>query len=571
MDRIAELLARLQDLSPEELVELQGLIDTEFDRLAAEDENAETIGELGKVVEAAETAAAEVSRRAEVAEETARAAEELRSRMKLLRTPVEETQTPTEDGEEAVPVDEEGKDPEAKTPPAAAAGQEGLDKAAAGAGRVARMAAQQGRPKAVPGRTAHFGTVLTAGPGLRNVSPGAPVEDRMTLAEGMAEQLSRMNRQAASNGDVMVASAAWTYPEGRRLTRSNSAEANASILEGVVSYGAITASGGTCSPVNVDYSVPTWAGADRPIRDGLAAFSSDRGGIMFVPPPDISALAGATAVWTEATDASPGTATKPVLTINCGTVTTVYVDAIPTRLQFGNMQGRFAPEQIAANTDLAIAAAARIAELNLQAKIDSSCTKVTAAAYLGATRDLLAAIDLSAAAYRYRHRIPRSVSLTAIFPDWTHDMLRADVARELAHSTSGGEPLALSDSDIEAFFTARGIKLIFSLDGRAANALGGSTNPLQGWGTQSAGAILGWPAELDWNLFVDGTFQFLDGGRLDLGVVRDATLDSTNDYETFVETFEGVAFRGIEALVIRSTLTPNGATAGTVAVTGYAE
>jgi len=29
---------------------------------------------------------------------------------------------------------------------------------------------------------------------------------------------------------------------------------------------------------------------------------------------------------------------------------------------------------------------------------------------------------------------------------------------------------------------------------------------------------------------VTGTFQFLDGGRLDLGVVRDSTLDATNDY-----------------------------------------
>lgn len=27
--------------------------------------------------------------------------------------------------------------------------------------------------------------------------------------------------------------------------------------------------------------------------------------------------------------------------------------------------------------------------------------------------------------------------------------------------------------------------------------------------------------------------QYLDGGRLDLGVVRDLTLDATNDYETF--------------------------------------
>ncbi len=40
---------------------------------------------------------------------------------------------------------------------------------------------------------------------------------------------------------------------------------------------------------------------------------------------------------------------------------------------------------------------------------------------------------------------------------------------------------------------------------------------------------------LCWLLYPEGTFQFLDGGRLDLGVCRDSTLDATNDYESFVE------------------------------------
>ncbi len=45
-------------------------------------------------------------------------------------------------------------------------------------------------------------------------------------------------------------------------------------------------------------------------------------------------------------------------------------------------------------------------------------------------------------------------------------------------------------------------------------------------------------------VFVEGSMQRLDGGRLDLGVVRDSTLDATNDYETFVEVFETVVSRG---------------------------
>ena len=52
-------------------------------------------------------------------------------------------------------------------------------------------------------------------------------------------------------------------------------------------------------------------------------------------------------------------------------------------------------------------------------------------------------------------------------------------------------------------------------------------------------------------------------------VVRDATLDATNDYETFVETFEAVAFRGFAsgAYEMVTTLSATGASSGTAAVT----
>lgn len=562
MDRITELLASLQSITPEELEELQGLIDAEFDRLAGEPESVETVSALGQVVDGAELAAAEVTRRAEVAAQTSAAAEELRSRMKLLKTPAEEAEaeTPTNDGApEGVPTGE-------KTPEVNAE-----QVSIAASGRVLKMAAAMSKPTQRPGVTPSGRAVITAS-NLPNVPRNEVIESREQLAEGMCELLQRMDRHASGGSRTVVASARWKdqYPESRRLSERNSAEANMRILESVVSQGAVTASGGVCLPVNVDYSVPTWATADRPLRDGLASFQADRGGIRYVSPPDISALAGATAVWTEATDASPGSATKPVLTVVCGTEQLVYVDAVPTRLQFGNMQGRFAPEQIAANTDLSVAAAARIAELNLLAKIDAASTKVTTAAYLGATRDLLAAMDLAAAGYRYRHRIPRATGLTVILPDWAHDFLRADIARELAHDTNGRDPLALTDSDVDGFLSARGFSPIYMLDGSPLNAFGGNSL-FQGFGTQGAAAINGWPVTLIWRMFVEGTFQFLDGGRLDLGVVRDATLDATNDYELFVEPFEGIAYRGIESITFTSTLLANGASAGTIAPSNLAE
>ena len=108
---------------------------------------------------------------------------------------------------------------------------------------------------------------------------------------------------------------------------------------------------------------------------------------------------------------------------------------------------------------------------------------------------------------------------------------------------------------------------------------GGHSIPAQYWPKFTAGNKPQWPAQeqidgtvvLAWLLFVTGTFQFLDGGRLDLGVVRDSVLDATNDYETFVEVFEDVAFRGNEYYQVQSTVQPTGGSAGWIATSGYHE
>jgi hypothetical protein len=310
-----------------------------------------------------------------------------------------------------------------------------------------------------------------------------------------------------------------------------------------------------------------------------------------VTPPDIgvptlqggtaSGAGLATGVWTEATDADPSGATKPVWQVACGSPVEVYVDAIPTRVEFGNMQSRFAPEQVAANTEQAIATAAREAELNLLAKMFNYSNQVVPEQYLGATRDLLSSIDLMAAQYRYSHRYPRGISLTAIFPEWAMDVLKADLARELAHDNAGSiNVLAITDAQVEDWFSARNIEVIWTMDALQAGTYGtgGVAIPNQFFAKLTPGATPQWPGRtsndafvLAWLLFITGTYQFLDGGRLDLGVVRDSLLDATNDYETFVETFEGIAMRGNEVYQVQSHLLPTGGSAGSVAVGSYAE
>jgi len=436
---------------------------------------------------------------------------------------------------------------------------------------VTAMAARQRHPQRSPeaagASPARNRAVLTATAAMgRSLEP---ITDRMALATAIAETLDRMPRHGPPRGDVLLASARTEYPEDRQLTSDQ--EHNALLMDAVCSPEALTATGGICMPVNVDYTLPTWASADRPLRDGLPAFEATRGGLIYVQPPDIGGLAGATGIWTEATDAAPGLATKPVISVQCGTEEQLYVEAVATRIGFGNMQARFAPEQMAANVDLAASAAARIAENNLLNLIAAQCVQgVTTATVLGAARDLLVTLHQAVAAYRYGHRIPDTQTITAIFPDWLKGLLRADLARELAHGqNSDWNSLMISDDQIDSLFTTTGVKPIWHVDGQPASVSGGVA---QTFAIQTAGAIETFPTKLVFYIFAEGQIQFLDGGRLDLGVVRDSTLDASNDFELFQETFETVAFRGFASGAIQyvAELCASGTSSGSTSVTSCA-
>lgn len=439
----------------------------------------------------------------------------------------------------------------------------------ASSGTVIRMARRR-RPQASPERRTDAAgrAVLVAAGGLDGIRDGEPVTDRWALAEATARTLERMPRQGPPRGPVRLASVTTPYPEDRQLGEDTLE--NAKLIDAVCGPEALVASGGICQPVNVDYSVPTWATAERPLRDGLPAYQAPRGGIRFAKPPDLAEWAAATTVWTEAEDAAPE-GTKPVVSLACPTEESVFVDAVPTRLGFGNLQARFSPEIVAAATDLAMTAAARIAENHLLDLIAASCVKdVTSATLIGATRDLLVAIDQVTAGYRQIHRLPDSQVMTVILPRWVKAQIRADLAREIGHAQNADwNSLAVTDEQIDELLLVHGVRALWHLDGQPAE---GETYPSQVFASPEAKKpVKPFPAKMVWYCFPEGAVQFLDAGRLDLGVVRDSTLDATNDYETFVETFESIAFRGFTGggLQLVSTLCASGATAGTVSTEGH--
>lgn len=410
------------------------------------------------------------------------------------------------------------------------------------------------RPKVTERAT----VAITAGADIPGVTAGSELPNMKAIAEAMTQRMHGMRRTSGGDGEQhTVATLVASYPEDRTL-RNGEPEVNAEKIDKVTSPQAITAAGGFCAPVEVDYNVDSWGVTDRPVKDALASFNADRGGIRWTDQPVLGDLNSAVSTWTLQDDIDAATAgapdpTKPCLRVVCGGENTAYIDAIPLCLTFGNLQTRAFPEQVAANNDLALVTFARYAEQRLLTRIGALSTQVTAGRFLGAARDYFNQVDRAAVAYRNRHRMRDAEPLRVIAPTWLKNLIRADLVNNMPGDGRDGN-FELADAKINAWFRVRNINPSWTIDGETG----------QIFGAQGAGALLDYPSTVIWYLFAEGTFLFLDGGTLDLGLVRDSTLNATNDYKMFVETFEGVAMRGVESLRVTSTLKADGSVAGTV-------
>jgi hypothetical protein len=386
----------------------------------------------------------------------------------------------------------------------------------------------------------------------------------LSVADAMTKRLHAIRRTTGGDGETFsVATLNVNYPESRTL-RSGDVDSNNEKIKKVASPEAILAAGGFCAPVEVSYDIFGFGVTDRPVKDALASFSADRGGIRYSTSPILGDLDDAVSLWTLQNDIDAATEggpdpTKPCLRVVCGEEVVVYTDAIPLCLTFGNLQSRAFPELVARNNELALVTHARYAETRLLTRIGSLSTQVSAPEKLGAARDFFEQVDRAAAAYRSRHRLAADENLRVIVPLWLKNEIRSDLIFSMP-AGSDEDRFGISENIVNGWFAARNINVTWTLDGEAA----GGSNAAQIFGSQNAGALNDWPANVVWYLFAEGTFLFLDGGTLDLGLVRDSTLNATNDYKMFVETFEGVAKVGVEALRVVSALDVNGASAGTV-------
>lgn len=371
---------------------------------------------------------------------------------------------------------------------------------------------------------------------IKGLVAGADFRDMDELNDAFVRKIEQVRTGSGGDGEKRsVVTLLASIGDDRQLSLSDST-GNQAKIDAVTQPQALVASGGYCAPLPVNYDIFGVGSAARPVRDALPTFGATRGGIRYIAPPVLGAYNGAISLWTAANDANPtDPAVKPTLKVSCASELTATADAVSLSLEFGNLMTRAFPELVQRHNQLALIQHARFAERTLLNKISAASTKVTTSWGQGAARDLLRAITNASAAYRNRHRIPRPVQLRAIAPEWARDLIREDIASNL-----NIENLAVTDAIIDSWFAARGLRFSWHMDDTFSSQ--SNNSPLNDL-----------PSSIKFWLFAEGTFLFLDGGTLDLGVVRDSDLVGTNDYMTFVETFEGIAKVGIEALEVTAT------------------
>ena len=413
---------------------------------------------------------------------------------------------------------------------------------------------------------------------LQGNKAGRFLENRQDIADRVNEaRHSLLEAPAGFAEKVVVARLEADYPAERTFDADDSPVDNMRKIDAITaaardrdSYSpeveAIVASGGFAAPAEPRYDIFNISDQSRPVAAAMARVGVTRGQITVVPAWRLSNIVtggpgtsgAAISLWTNTTDTTPGGSTKQRQSFGARAPQTCSVQAIVARGRFGNFMGRAFPELVADDVTLMMTAHARIAEVALlDCIIDAMNFDVSQTGFFGTARDLKTTLMQAAANIRSRER--SSAAIRAIVPREALGMVVVDFLNQ--QGSGEIDAPSLTEDGARSFLGTTGLNLAYSLDtSTGADAFQIATD----------GANLpDWPDDFEIPIFPEGSALFLDGGRLDLGIVRDSTLNNTNDYEMFVETFEGCCWLGPYGMTLSLTTCPSGESQTGKAVTTF--
>lgn len=495
--------------------------------------NAESVAALSAAAEAVNTARAELASRAEAAS----AAESLREMVNA------ETSAP-----EVVTEPE----PELVTASAPERGRVDVRDVLKSGNRLNASLAEASRhTPAVPAADAprRDEMVLVASADIPGFTQGSHLGDIYDLVTAM-QRRSRMLPD--HSGYVPVASLQRQF--SHKLSIDSTAETISQVLREVADPSVLTAAGGWCAPSEISYDFYNIVCEDGLID--LPTTGISRGGMRWPVSASFGDLAGQVWTWTETQDIAAATGTgqsgtKPCFRVPCPDFDEERLACDGICLTVGNLTQDAFPELIANHTRLLMAARAHYTNARIiQQLVTGSTSVIFTPTGHGWAAPILEAVELQVLDYRIKFRMCDNVLLEAIFPTWVLGGFRADLAKR-----NGVDMMSVTDAQIADWFTQRGVRVQFVQDWQVG------TTGLLGQDTPSTT----WPLSVQFLLYAAGTWMRGNGLQLDLGVIRDSTLNATNDFTAaWMEDCYLIAQIGHESRVVTVPLCANGATGAQV-------
>jgi hypothetical protein len=553
-----ELPEDLSALSDEDLAAL--LVDAvqAFEDTREGDLTPEALEALASLAEAIEAIRAEDTARTERAEQAQAAAEALAERVRAATAQDEGGEGETEDvpdengGEDTAPAEEPAPETQpgetpAPEPPAPTAEEAPAPQAVAASARrgpVMRRIRERQPVVEVPNNRVS----ITASADIPGVPMGTRFNDMTEVAHALHAAARTLPASHGNGREVPVATFNHPYgdlpsAEPDSVESAQAAITAATSLDRITdANGALTAAGGWCAPSETIYSL---FGVEC-VGDmlDLPTINVTRGGIRVPVSPSMGDVFGSPNdvawVWTEANDVSAldGDPTKPCFRIPCPTWNDIRLACTGVCLTHGNLANSAYPEMTERFIALVNASHARFINKGIIAAVETGSTARTlGAGILGATAPVLEAVDLGAIAYREKWGMCRTDILEAVFPSWIMGAMRSDLAQRC------NTPLYdVSDAMVQGWLTDRRVRAQFVSDWQAI-----------------AGTATDWPATVKFLLYAAGTWVRGNGPTINLGVVRDSTLNETNDYTAlWTEECFLLAKQGHESQVITVAIAPNG-------------
>lgn len=576
------LPADLTTLTADQLAELHAAAMAEFDSIY-EAEEGPRADQLERITELADGIEALNARTKQIEAEAAETQAKLEEQRNRVRPPAEAVEggDPDEPEEPAAPVESE---PAAPTPQLVTASRKGgavtasrdvggvtgpkhrINPSLSGARALAPAV---NAPKQELAITASVGLPGQFEPGARLPNLRSVGELMERRAKSMADQGGRyaVRRQGDPYGGVQVASIAHDFADKmsedtpvdvvQAYVDRLAAERNASKFE------ALVAGGGWCAPSQNRYEFFNIACEGGAID--LPTFGVERGGINFPVSPSLAdtfspalpwytAFSNATVpwLWTETDDilTVTGSTNKPCIRVPCSTMNDVRLECYGICLTAGNLANNAWPESTQNFLRLLMAAHFHASNArHIAGVVSCAGTVITGctAAGAGAAAPLLATAELGAWDYRSKFGMCDDDVLEWVLPSWAKGVVRADLAKR----TGVSDYMCIPDSMIAQWFDCRNLRVQFVDDFqvRAAGQPGAAT------------AITQYPSFVQGLLYAAGTVARGNGMTLDLGVVRDSTLNAENDFTAaWMEECHLIACLGHEVRNYQINICPDGTT-----------